>query len=262
MKKNTSTSTSKVLLLALAAYSFFYNFAAANVFENKSSDTMVSTTNFGIVLNKAKVIYNQGDNGQTLTVDNPRSYPVLVQSSVLNSDKEKSNKFIVTPPLFRLEPKETDLIQIVYSGGEFPSNKESLNWLCVKGVPPKGGELWNPQSEGGSKNKLNINILIAVDNCIKLIYRPQSVQGKPSDQVGELKWRLVGRKLVVDNPTPFVMSITDLKLNGVAINSGYVNPMSSTSFELPSEGAKPGKLSWSIVGDLGNVSKGWNYIVK
>lgn len=251
---------SKVLLFVITAYSCgVFSAKASQSFSNP--DIAISVTKFGVELGKSKIIYHQNGRGEVLTISNPRDYPVLVQTSVFDSFKKKSNDFIVTPPLFRLDPKETNSLQIIHSNGSFPGNKESLNWICVKGIPPKGGELWDDKIGIERKNKVNVRMLVAVDNCIKLIYRPETVQGDPVDLGGNLKWHVVGRKLIVDNPTPFVMSITNLKMNGVAMSGGYVNPMSSTSFDLPNTISSHGKLTWAIVGDLGNISSDWSSIV-
>ncbi|NPE97657.1 Dr fimbrial biogenesis chaperone DraB, partial [Escherichia coli] len=66
-----------------------------------------------------------------------QDYPMLVQSEVLSEDQKSPAPFVVTPPLFRLDGQQSSRLRIVRTGGEFPSDRESLQWICVKGIPPK-----------------------------------------------------------------------------------------------------------------------------
>lgn len=70
--------------------------------------------------------------GATLAITNKHEFPILVQSDVLSEDKEMSTHFIITPPLFRLDPLQSTRLRIVRTGGNFPIDRESMQWICVK----------------------------------------------------------------------------------------------------------------------------------
>jgi len=77
--------------------------------------------------------------------------------------------FLITPPLFRLDAKEDNVLRVVRTGGNLPGDRESLYWLNIKAIP-------------SSKHVEGMNTLqIAINTRIKLLYRPSSIQGKPED---------------------------------------------------------------------------------
>ncbi|EHO3245598.1 fimbria/pilus periplasmic chaperone, partial [Escherichia coli] len=110
---------------------------AANV--PAATDPEVETTSkvFSLHLGATRVVYNPDSAGETLTVINDQDYPMLVQSEVLAEDQKGAAPFVVIPPLFRLDALQSSRLRIVRTGGDFPSDRESLQWVCVKGIPPK-----------------------------------------------------------------------------------------------------------------------------
>ncbi|EGK4669813.1 hypothetical protein IO967_004851, partial [Escherichia coli] len=60
---------------------------------------------------------------------------------------------------------------------------------------------------------LNINIM--VNNCIKLIMRPASLENIKDASYGDkLRWSINNGKLTVENPTPYYINFSEIKLNG------------------------------------------------
>jgi len=121
----------------------------------------------GITLNGTRLIFNGNKNEAVMTVDNPDNAVYLIQSWV-SLDDEKSSEFIVTPPLFRIEPNSSNTLRIILLKNNLPKDKESLFWLNVKAIP---------SSDANANNVL----LIAINTKIKLIYRPTSLLGKNAE---------------------------------------------------------------------------------
>ncbi|EGH1800931.1 pili assembly chaperone PapD, partial [Salmonella enterica] len=133
----------------------------------------LNTKSFSVKLGATRVIYHAGTAGTTLSVSNPQNYPILVQSSVKAEDKSSPAPFLVMPPLFRLEANQQSQLRIVRTGGDMPTDRETLQWVCINAVPPED-EPSDTQAKGAT---LDLNLSINV--CDKLIFRPDAVKGTP-----------------------------------------------------------------------------------
>ena len=137
-----------------------------------ASDINISGEQYGVILGASRIVYPLDSVGTTIMVNNPQDYPVLIQSRVLDKDKSADAPFVITPPLFRLDAKQQSALRVVQTGGNFPRDKESLLWLCVKGIPPKSDDLWaKDNGQKSSESSVGVTLQIAIDNCIKLMVR-------------------------------------------------------------------------------------------
>lgn len=212
------------------------------------------TRTYSVGLDQTRVIYNPATSGAVISVNNPNDFPVLVQSSV-NSANENSGvaPFLVTPPLFRLDPKQQSRLRVVMTQDVKIKDKETLYWLCVMGIPPEQGDSWAEGALAKATNTASLNVNVRMSMCIKLIVRPEDVKGKPQDVTSAVTWRREGGKLVASNPTPFYMTLKTLSVGGKEVpDVNFIPPMKSRAFTVP-QGAS-GKVSWTIVNDLGGDS--------
>lgn len=222
-----------------------------------ADNTTTSMQSFSVRLGASRVIYDPASNGATLTVTSPQDYPILVQSDVLAEDRTSKAPFVVTPPLMRLDGQQSSRLRIVRTGGDFAADRESLQWLCVKGIPPKADDAWAKERGGKSDagDKVSLNVQLSINNCIKLFVRPASVKGHPEDVADKLRFERTGGQLKAVNDSPFYMNLSSLKVNGADVKDiRYVPPFSSRVFSLPA-GKNAGKLEWKIVNDYGGESR-------
>lgn len=210
---------------------------------------------FVLKLAASRVIYDPETSAATLAVINSQDYPMLVKSDVLDEDKKTPAPFIVTPPVFRLDGQQQSRVRIVRTGGRFAPDHESLQWLCVTGIPPKPDDEWakkNGKSEAPSKASLLVQV--SVSNCIKLLVRPSSVKGSSTDVASSLRWQRQGGRLKVTNPTPFYMNLSSVSVGGKAVQGlDYVPPSGEREFPLPA-GAS-GAVVWKVITDNGGDSR-------
>lgn len=195
----------------------------------------------GVTVGGTRLIYNGGKKEASLNVTNTDTNPYLIQSwaETQNGGAEKA-PFIVTPPLFRLDGNQQNLLRIVRTGGNLPEDRESLYWLNVKSIP------------AGSKKEGANTLQIAVKTRIKLLYRPQGLKGVPEDMASKLTWTQSGTRLTVTNPTPFVMNFNQVKVGASEVKDvTYVLPMSQATFDAPT--AASGQISWKLISDYGGV---------
>lgn len=126
-----------------------------------------------------------------------------MQSWVETEDNAREKApFLITPPLFRLDAKQENVLRIIRTGGNLPADRESLFWLNIKSIP------------SSARNESVNTLQIAIKTRIKLLYRPSGITGKPEDVATQLSWHTRGNQLIVENPTPFYMNFQEITLDG------------------------------------------------
>ncbi|EGJ9169299.1 fimbria/pilus periplasmic chaperone [Escherichia coli] len=229
--------------------------ASLNVMAVEDKNIDVDSKVFSLHLGESRVIYNPASSGATLTVINKQDYPILIQSEVLTENKKDKASFVVTPPLFRLDAHQSSRLRVIRTGGVFPKDRESLQWICVKGIPPKEDDKWAEKNSDKKKvGDISLQMQFLVSSCIKLFVRPSTVKGHPDDVAGNVEWHKVGNKLKGYNPTPFYISFAELKVGNKEMNERhYISPYSSYEYALP-VGAS-GKVRWKVITDYGGKSE-------
>ena len=157
----------------------------------------------GVEIGGTRLIYNGTGHQAAISVSNPDNTPYLIQSWVSkneNSD-DGDSLFVTTPPLFKLNPYAQNSVRVMLAGNAVPQDRESVYWLNIKSIPSSSAE---------AKNEL----LIAVKSKMKLFYRPAGLKGDPSLAYQQLTFSAAGGKLSVHNPTPYSVSLYDVKVNG------------------------------------------------
>lgn len=196
----------------------------------------------GVIVGGTRLIYDGSKKESSLSVTNPDKVPYLVQSWVdtTTGGAEKA-PFMVTPPLFRLDGGQQNVLRVVRAGGNLPNDRESLYWMNIKAIP--AAEVSSNQN----------TLQIAVKNRIKLIFRPTGLKGTPEDVASQLTWQRSGDSAQVTNPTPFYMNFMQISVAGKALkNVTYVAPQSTAKFALPA-GVSGGSVSWKIISDYGAI---------
>ena len=163
----------------------------------------------GVNVAATRVVYQSKDKEANLGLSNSGDdVPYLVQSwvSPFDNKDESADEFIITPPLFRLDANNQNILRIIATDTQkLPGDKESLFLLNVKAIPAMSAE---------QKNK---NVLqIALKTTIKLFYRPANLKGTLPEAVAQLQWRAEGGKLTVHNPSGFNVVVSELLINNSA----------------------------------------------
>lgn len=200
-----------------------------------------ATAQAGIVMGGTRVIYQEGKREAAIPVTNmDTNVPYLVQSWVENiaADDKRPVPFVVTPPLFRLDPEQENVLRISFTGGTLPTDRESVFWLCVKNIAP---------TQKDETNKLQIN----VKSKFKIFYRPKGLAGDASDAWQQLKFTQNGNQLVAQNPTPYHVSFYSLSVGGKAIpEPGMIAPMTRKTWTVSGSGS----VKWRAINDYGGIT--------
>jgi P pilus assembly chaperone PapD len=198
----------------------------------------------GVVVGGTRLIFEGAKKESSLSVNNPDKVPYLIQTWVetTGGGAEKA-PFMVTPPLFRLDGGQENVLRVIRAGGNLPEDKESLYWMNIKSIP-------------SAQKDANQNTLqIAVKTRIKLIYRPQGLKGVPEEVTDKLTWQRSGNSLQVTNPTAFYMNFQEVKVAGQEVKDAtYVAPGATASFTLPA-GVSGGSVSWKLISDYGGIGQ-------
>ncbi|EFW13162.1 putative gram-negative pili assembly chaperone [Serratia symbiotica str. Tucson] len=209
---------------------------------------------FSLKLGASRVIYHSGSNGAMLSVSNQQDYPILVQGKVYAEDKKSASPFIVTPPLFRLEAGQQSRMRIVRTSVADAPDRESMQWICISGIPPKDTDVWAKGNTSKPATAVTVNLEISTHSCIKLLVRPSGVKGMPTDVAADLTWKRQGSKIYAHNGSPFYMNLSSVTVGGKPVNDlNYVAPFAERSFTLPKRAS--GKVEWKIITDVGGESR-------
>ncbi|WP_447884817.1 fimbria/pilus periplasmic chaperone [Serratia fonticola] len=212
-----------------------------------ANEINTSQKSYSVKIGSSRIIYNENSTGASIIVTNPEQYPVLIQSSVYAEDKTSRGTFIVAPPLFRLESTATSSLKILRNGSPLPSDRETMEWLCVKGVPPT--EMNQAESK---KGVAEVVLQVSINTCNKLLYRPAALEGNMITSAEKIAWKKEGGELIGVNNSPYFMHISDLSVGGANVfNPEYISPFSQKSFKVNNAG----EIKWRVITDNGGESR-------
>ncbi|HFT1963446.1 TPA: molecular chaperone [Enterobacter ludwigii] len=196
----------------------------------------------GVEIGGTRLIYNGNANQAAISVKNSDAKPYLIQSWVSKSEDsdESGSEFTTTPPLFKLNSNSQNSVRVILTGSDLPSDRESVYWLNIKAIP---------SSSPDSKNEL----LIAVKSKMKLLYRPVGLKGDPSLAYQQLNFSRGGGELIIKNPTPYSVTLNDVKISGKTITRPpMVLPFQTVT--IPLSDLKGRDLSWRAINDYGGIT--------
>lgn len=203
----------------------------------------------GVIVGGTRVVYDGGKREASLSVKNPDKVPYLIQAWTDADGVTGENKgaqkppFVVTPPLFRLDAGNENMLRIIRTGGSLPEDRESIYWMNVKSIPA---------SARGDKNVLQIS----VKTRIKLFYRPDSLKAPVQDDYKAVSFRRAGNQIQVINPTPYYLSFFSMKVGSAPVTTTnvMVPPKGSANYPVPA-GASGGQVTWQVINDFGGNSQ-------
>lgn len=197
----------------------------------------------GISVQGTRLIYPLDARHLSLSVSNSSDTDAfLVQSWIENAGGQKTQDFVVTPPLYLSKPGNENMLRLVRTGGTLPKDRESLYYFIAKAIPsvsdtPAGKSV----------------IRIAAATRLKLFVRPDGLKPARSEAPAKLTFHRSGRQVRIDNPTPYYLTLTDMKASGNALGGVMIPPASSAQTLLPT--AAGSTLSFRTIGDYGAATE-------
>lgn len=213
-----------------------------------------SAANATVVIATTRVIYPENAAEVTVSLNHKGQHPSLVQAWIDEGQAEVPIEqlqvpFSLTPSLFRLDPGNGQTLRLFQTEHDFPQDRESLYWLNVLEIPPKG--------QGNA-------LQVAVRSRIKLLYRPQGLAGSAEQAPQALTWRLLKQHqtwmLEAHNPSRYHVNLAALAVQTAAgmheAQSSHLAPMSTQLFALEGlelAAASSARVHFSSVNDYGAV---------
>ena len=216
----------------------------------------------GIVIDGTRVVYPAAKREVTINIRNNSVSPSLVQAWLDsgNADSkpgETKVPFALTPPLFRLDPTKSQSLRMVYTRDPLPADRESLFWLNVLDVPPRGT---------GSQDLPN-QLDLAFKHRMKVFFRPGSLKGNAADAPAQLTWKLQVKDsklvgIVATNPTAFHVSLVQISImvdgHAVVAKADMIGPFASGTFAVSDPVRSPdaaAPVNYTFVNDYGGNVK-------
>lgn len=164
-----------------------------------------------------------------------------INQYVVISEFIKSNKLLVVYLNVEQGKKENTLRIINATNHQLPGDRESLFWVNVKAIPAM------------EKDQKNENTLqLAIISRIKMFYRPTHLAMAPEEAPAMLRFRRSGSKLTLINPTPYFITVTNMKAGNSNLPNTMVPPKGEVSVDIPH--AVTGDISFQTINDYGALT--------
>lgn len=200
----------------------------------------------GVSLGATRVVYPTDKDQVVLKVYNTdESSNYLVQSWVTDANGNKTSDFIVTPPLFVINAKSDSLLNIVFTKAKnsLLSDREQLYYLNSKVIPSLSEE----------QKKIDNALLISTTTNIKIFYRPSNIKMDSFTSYTNLSCSYVNDGLKINNPTPFYMNLSSLRIGGKEVSqAATIAPKSDFTLKTADRSKK---LNFDFINDYGVQKK-------
>ncbi len=218
----------------------------------------VSLSSLAVVnLEVTRVVFNGDDRTLSLTLANSDLQPTLVQVWTDNGDPLLAPDKVITPmvaipPVFSMAPGEMRSIKLLLTSRQaLSSNKESLLWLNIFQIPPQ------TQQDRQAPQK----VLLPMRIRLKVFIRPQGINAPIESDGHKLSFTLQQDeppKLIVHNPTPWHMTLSDITCGHYTAETSMVPPQSSQPIMLNGSKGTCKTLQYNLINDSGNR---WQYSI-
>lgn len=194
----------------------------------------------GVSLGATRIIYNSNIKQTNLIITNSDTKnSFLIQSWVSDSQGNKNNDFIVTPPLYIIDASKENALRIMYTGEPLPEDRESLFWMNVKAIP-------SLQEELEKENTMQI----AIQSRIKLFYRPNLLPAYNEKFANKIIFSYQNGDLIANNPTPYHITMVNLAVTGAQLPASIMmNPLSQLT--LGKINRNSSSISFQTINDYG-----------
>lgn len=225
----------KTLFKLAAVFPFFASFIASS----------------GVVVDSTRHLFKEGSREISAQLENKDDIPYLVKSWVEGPEGSGPSFFMVTPPLFRLEAKQTNTVRVFPNAHivNAPKDRESVYYFNVMSIPPTS-------DNEADKNKLQL----AVRHRMKLVYRPKALQElSVIQEAKKLEWKKIGNKISIKNNTPFFIYFKSVKVGDREISDTVTNidAYSTKEFSMPAV-ISGSEVVWKVATDNGGTGTAYS----
>ena len=179
----------------------------------------------GMIPETSVVILNEVNGEATINIKNSDSRPALLYSQILPVENDDENLIVLTPPVARVDPGETQAIRFLLQTTE-PLKVQRLRRVVFEGIPPK---------DDSTGVRVNMN----VRQNLPVIIHPKGL-AMDKEPWRRLKWSIQNSKLQVTNPDAYVVrldqAITLMPSNSIVqLPRSYLLPGEVVTLDVPSD---------------------------
>jgi len=197
----------------------------------------------GITLGGTRVVYPTNSKQVSISVRNTSEKSnFLVQSWIEQADGKKTSDFFVTPPLYASGPGQENTLRLMYIGQTPRTDRETLYYFNTKAIPAVDKEKFTGK---------NFLMLTAITR-IKLFFRPEGLMPSVDKAPGELTFKRGDNSLIINNPTPYYITLARLKLGDQELEDTMVAPKGSITLPLKTTAAHT--ITFRTINDYGSVT--------
>ena len=200
---------------------------------------------------KTRVVFSSGSIAESLSLVNSEKEPVVVQvwtdngDPTVNPDKVHT-PIVINPPVFKMKPAEIRNIRLLLvSAGSLPQDRESVFWLNIYQIPPST----EAQHKGDKRVVLPLKIRM------KVFVRPEKIGELKESDAQKLQFSIReganGKKLMIQNPTPWHLTISTLKYGNTELSGVMVEPFSKQFMEIPKDQSIKNEIMYEVINDDG-----------
>lgn len=204
--------------------------------------SFVAQADGGIAIGGTRVVYPAMKKEVGMSVRNTSGDTSFMIQSWVDADGNKSQDFIVTPPLFVSSPGNENTLRIMYVGKPPREDQETLYYFNVKSIP--------------SMNKKDIegkNVLILAGvTRVKLFLRPAGLKPAIEKAPEMLTFQRQGNQVQVANASPYYITMAQIKSGAWKADDTMVPPHGTTLISAP--GAPGNTISFRTINDYGAVT--------
>ncbi|KDF18038.1 fimbria/pilus chaperone family protein [Citrobacter europaeus] len=170
----------------------------------------------GMVPETSLLVIDEATHSGTINIKNTDDHPSLLYTNVIDIKDDQGLKLIVTQPVVRLEPQQTQQLRFILQNNE-PLDVEHYKRVTFEGIPPKSDD-----------NRIKIGINIRQD--IPVLIRPARL-AVVTDAWKYLEWSQSGKTVTLSNPSKYVVRLAQ---NAVFLPSKTTTDIGKTHI-LPGE---------------------------
>ncbi|CAB3809325.1 putative fimbrial chaperone YadV [Paraburkholderia caffeinitolerans] len=144
----------------------------------------LASASASVVMPATRVIYAADAHEQTMQFTSQNDSPSVMQIWVDSGNPESTPQtadapFVVTPPVFRINPKAGQTVRLVFTGKALPQDRESVFYLNTLEIP-------SINRAYADQNQM----LVMLRNRLKVFYRPAGIAGSAQKAPEQLSFHL------------------------------------------------------------------------
>lgn len=206
----------------------------------------------GVGFSRNRMVYPQGSQSISLTVNNSGDNTYLIQAKVSADTLGKAPApFIVTPPLLRLDGQQSAMLRLMMTGASLPGDRESVFYFSGRAIPAS-----TPDEAKGAGEGIGASISLSMRSVMKVFYRPKGLSMSPAQGVEKVAFTQTAQGVLIKNPTPYYQSFSELVFDGKPQTLDGQPSMVAPFGELLKPSAVPvSQVTWRVMNDYGGTTE-------